>query len=96
MATFPVYAVFDRTANTAVIELGNASSIGGKGTLGVQIAISVISRFTGIHNVDSTLYLLKCWATAESAFELREGTKKHQPCQEMTSALKMQYVRQQG
>ena len=31
----------------------------------------------------STVYLLNCRATAASTFELREGTKRHQPCQQL-------------
>ena len=42
MATFPFYSVFDRATNTAVIELGNVTTLGGSDSLGVQITVSVL------------------------------------------------------
>ncbi len=42
LAEFPFYAVYDRTEGSVTIELGATTSTDGKGTLGVQIAISII------------------------------------------------------
>ena len=74
MATFPVYAVFDRTANTAVIELGNASSIGGKGTLGVQIAISVAIVIILFVMLVYLIYLRRNRIKAEEWLEQNKAT----------------------
>ena len=74
MATFPVYAVFDRDANTAVIELGNASSIGGKGTLGVQIAISVAIVIVLFVMLVYLIYLRRNRIKAEEWLEQNKAT----------------------
>lgn len=41
MATFPFFAIYDRATNTVTLELGNAVHMGGSGTFGMQIAISI-------------------------------------------------------
>ena len=42
MAEFPFYAVYDRNTGAVTLELGATTSTDGKGTLGIQIAISII------------------------------------------------------
>ena len=41
MAEFPFYIVYDRSTKTAQFQLGGSSDANGKGTLGVQISISI-------------------------------------------------------
>ena len=74
MATFPVYAVFDRNANTVQLELGNASSIGGKGTLGVQIAISVAIVIILFVMLVYLIYLRRNRIKAEEWLEQNKAT----------------------
>ena len=41
MASFPFYAVFDRTDNTAKVRLAGATKMGGPDKMGSAVAISI-------------------------------------------------------
>ena len=41
MSEFPFYIVFDTDNNSATFALGGATDMNGKGTLGIQISISI-------------------------------------------------------
>ena len=42
MATFPFYAVFNRADNTALLELGNVTQIGGPTEFGLHLGLAIV------------------------------------------------------
>ena len=42
MATFPFYAVYNRADNTAILELGNATQMGGETTFGIHLTLAIV------------------------------------------------------
>ena len=42
MATFPFYAVYNRQENTATLELGNVTQIGGPSEYGLHMTLAIV------------------------------------------------------
>ena len=42
MATFPFYTVFNRADNTALLELGNVTQIGGPTEFGLHLGLAIV------------------------------------------------------
>ena len=65
MSKFPFYAIFDRETNSAEMQLGGATELGGPQQVGVQVAIAVVCVGILVTGCIYLIYLRKLRLEAE-------------------------------
>ena len=69
---FPYYAVFDRSAGTAHLELGRATVLGGPDSVGPAIAVTVAVTFSLFASLLYLVYLRQARISAEEWLKANE------------------------